>query len=227
MAAEKIWAVDDTPSRRFPIYTRGNIGEVFPVVVSPLTWPLYGSQAELGWRDAFRDFGVYLDDDFGSAPMGILGCYGGYGYINASYIRVFAIRTPGLTVDDIDRLFFGESDAPPYAPQAGDKNLKASVRVARTLLKTLGTKSLPELEEDKVRVAAFAGAIPPLDTATDEQLLAKVTAFKAEFRHLFGRHIFGSFKATAARGLLAQICVQKLGDASLPNKLLAGIGEVE
>src|SRR6266480_3394753 len=104
--AEKIWVVDDTPSRRFPIYTRGNIGEVFPVVVSPLTWPLYGSQAELG--------------------------------------------------------------------------------------------------EDKVRVAAFMGSIPPLETATDEQLFGKVTAFKAEFRHLFARHILGSFKSTAARGLLAQ-----------------------
>ena len=224
---EKIWVVDDTPSRRYPIYTRGNIGEVFPVVVSPLTWPLYGSQAELGWRDAFRDFGVYLDSDFGAEPMGILGCYGGYGYLNASFIRVFAIRTPGLTVDDIDRLFFGESDAPPYAAQAGDKNLGASLRVARTLFSTLGTKTLPELEDDKTRVSRFVASTPPLATATDDALLGEVFAFKAEFRHLFARHILVTFKSTAARGLLAQICDQKLGDPSLPNRLLAGIGEVE
>jgi phosphohistidine swiveling domain-containing protein len=224
---DKIWVVDDIPSRRFPIYTRGNIGEVFPVVVSPLTWPLYGSQAELGWRDAFRDFGVYLDDDFGMDPMGILGCYGGYGYLNASYIRVFAIRTPGLTVDDIDRLFFGESDAPPYAPQAGDKALKASLRVARTLFKTLGTKSLPELDADKARVNEFIARMPALESASDDLLLDRVFQFQSEFRRLFARHILTSFKATAARGLLAQICDQKLGDASLPNKLLAGIGEVE
>jgi len=224
---DKIWVVDDAPSRRFPIYTRGNIGEVFPVVVSPLTWPLYGSQAELGWRDAFRDFGVYLDSDFGADPMGILGCFGGYGYLNASYIRVFAIRTPGLTVDDIDRLFFGESDAPPYAAQAGDKSLPASLRVARTLFKTLGTKSLPELDEDKARVARFVDRVPPLALASDEELVGQVFAGKAEFRRLFARHILISFKGTAARGLLAQICAQKLGDQSLPNKLLAGIGEVE
>jgi pyruvate,water dikinase len=224
---DKIWVVDDIPSRRFPIYTRGNIGEVFPVVVSPLTWPLYGTQAELGWRDAFRDFGVYLDDDFGMDPMGILGCYGGYGYLNASFIRVFAIRTPGLTVDDIDRLFFGESDAPPYAPQPGDKALQASLRVARTLFKTLGTKSLPDLDADKTRVNEFIARSPALDSASDDQLLDRVFAFKGEFRRLFARHILTSFKGTAARGLLAQICEQKLGDASLPNKLLAGIGEVE
>src|SRR4051812_9407532 len=224
---DKIWVVDDEPSRRFPIYTRGNVGEVFPVVVSPLTWPLYGSQAELGWRDAFRDLGVFLDSDFGANPMGILGCYGGYGYITASYIRVFAIRTPGLTVDDIDRLFFGESDAPPYAPQAGDKALQASLRVARTLFKTLGTKSLPDLDADKGRVSAYIARAPELESASDDQLLDRVFAFKSEFRHLFGRHILTSFKGTAARGLLAQICEKKLGDVSLPNKLLAGIGEVE
>ena len=222
-----IWVVDDTPSRRYPIYTRGNIGEVFPVVVSPLTWPLYGTQAELGWRDAFTSFGAHLDRDFAGEPMGILGCFGGYGYLNASYIRVFAVRTPGLTVDDIDRLFFGESDAPPYQPQPGDKSLQASLRIARTLFQTLSTKALPELEEDKSRVARFMAATPPLVTATDDELIDRVFAFKAEFRHLFARHILTSFRGTAARGLLAQICDQKLGDVSLPNKLLAGIGEVE
>jgi pyruvate,water dikinase len=224
---DKIWVVDDVPSRRFPIYTRGNIGEVFPVVVTPLTWTLYGGQAELGWRDAFREFGVYLDDDFGTEPMGILGCFGGYGYLNASYTRVFAIRTPGLTVDDIDRMFFGESDAPPYAPNPGDKSLQSSLRIARTLFKTLGTKSLPELEDDKTRVARFAAATPSLESASDEALLAQVFEFKGQFRRLFDRHILTSFKAMTARGLLTQICDQKLGDVSLPNKLLAGIGEVE
>jgi phosphohistidine swiveling domain-containing protein len=226
-ADEKIWVVDDTPSTRFPIYTRGNIGEVFPVVVSPLTWPLYGSQAEMGWRDAFAKFGVLLDRDFGTDPMGILGCYGGYGYLNASYIRVFAVRSPGLTVDDMDLMFFGESDAPPYAPQAGDKSVTASLKVVGTLLKTVNTKSLPVLDEDKARVASFVGGIPPLETASDEQLLGVVGGFKAEFRRLFGDHILVTFQATAARGLLTQICDQKLGDASLPNRLLAGIGAVE
>ena len=88
---DKIWFVDDTPSTRFPLYTRGNIGEVFPVVVSPLTWTLYGGEAEMGWRDAWKKFGVYLDRDLGTEPMGIIGCFGGYGYLNASYIRVFAV----------------------------------------------------------------------------------------------------------------------------------------
>jgi pyruvate,water dikinase len=225
--ADKIWFVDDTPSKRFPLYTRGNIGEVFPVVVSPLTWTLYGGEAEMGWRDAWKKFGVYLDRDLGTEPMGILGCFGGYGYLNASYIRVFAVRTPGLTVELMDHQFFGESDAPPYVARTGDRSVTATLRVVRTALSTLGTKSLPDLEDDKRRVSAWLRALPAVGDASDEQLLDALRSFKREFRHLFGRHILMTFQASLARGLVAQICEQKLGDPALTNVLLGGIGEVE
>ena len=225
--AGKLWFVDDEPSRRYPLYTRGNIGEVFPEVVTPLTWTVYGRQGEQGWRGAWRKFGVYLDRDFGDDPMGILGCFGGYGYLNASYIRVFAVRTPGLKVEDLDNQFFGESDAPAYVPQKGDKSLAASLRVVRTVLRTISAKSLPGLEEDKRKVAAWLGALPDLATAPDEQLLAILWGGEPMFRDLFDRHILGTFQLSAARGLLAQICEQKLHDASLTNRLVGGIGLVE
>ena len=83
---------------------------------------------------------------------------GGAGYIGS--ILVPKLLERGYRVRVLDRLFFGESDAPPYAPQAGDKNLQASLRVARTLFKTLGTKSLPELEADKARVNQFIAKHP-------------------------------------------------------------------
>jgi hypothetical protein len=94
----KVWVVDDTPSTRFPIYTRGNVGEVFPDVVSPLSWSGYGGEAELGWREAWKDYGVLLDRDVEGEDKLVLGCFGGYAYLNASYIRVFAVRTPGVDV---------------------------------------------------------------------------------------------------------------------------------
>ena len=47
------WVADNQPSARYPVYTRGNVGEVFPTVVSPLTWTVYGVEAEAGWRDGF------------------------------------------------------------------------------------------------------------------------------------------------------------------------------
>jgi len=43
------WVVDNAPSERFRIYTRSNVGEVFPDPVTPLSWTLAGaSQGEPG-----------------------------------------------------------------------------------------------------------------------------------------------------------------------------------
>ena len=66
----KIWVVDDELSQKYPIYTRGNVGEVFPEAVAPLSWTLAGrAGAEHGWRDAFERFGAF-DRDVGLAALG-------------------------------------------------------------------------------------------------------------------------------------------------------------
>jgi hypothetical protein len=46
-AVSKIWETDNPPSTKWPLYTRGNVGEVFPEVVLPFTWGLIG-QANFG-----------------------------------------------------------------------------------------------------------------------------------------------------------------------------------
>jgi pyruvate,water dikinase len=221
------WVVDDEPSVKFPIYTRGNVGEVFPAVVTPLTWSALGRQAELGWRDAFAAFGALRPGDYGADQMAILGVFNGYCYLNVSLIRVFAVRTPGLSVADMDRQFFGESDAPPYAKRADDKNVLASLKVAGSLLKILNQKSLPALERDKARVATWLATLPEPAGASDDELVKVVDDFRHLFRRLFSSHILTTFQATVGPGLVAQVCDGKLGDPTLPNKLLAGIGNVE
>ena len=58
--SEKMWVVDDDISTRYPIYTRGNVGEVFPDPVAPLSWSLMGRPgAEMGWRDAWVRTGAF------------------------------------------------------------------------------------------------------------------------------------------------------------------------
>ena len=224
---EKVWVVDDTPSVRFPIYTRGNVGEVFPDVVSPLSWSAYGGEAELGWREAWRDYGVLLDRDVEREDKVIVGCFGGYAYLNASYIRVFAVRTPGIKVADMDALFFGESEAPPYRPRPGDRSSIASLRIARTILGTLSAKAVPELDDDKARVRSWLATLPDVNTASDAELLAVTDSFRPLFRHLYRRHILTTFRVFVGSGVLAQICEKKLGDPTLLAPLLSGIGSVE
>ena len=86
---EQIWEMDNPPSKQWPLYTRGNVGEVFPEVVLNFTWDLFGQAAEDGWRDAYVRFGLIAPGDFSpDEPMVILSVFGGYCYINASYVRL-------------------------------------------------------------------------------------------------------------------------------------------
>ena len=48
------WIVEGKIDPRWPINTRGNIGEVFPEVLTPLSYTLGVLAAETGWRDAYR-----------------------------------------------------------------------------------------------------------------------------------------------------------------------------
>jgi pyruvate,water dikinase len=107
---EKVWVCDDEGSARFPVFTRGNVGEVFMEAVSPLTWSTYGPHSfEAGYRAALYEMGVFTPEEF--KPAGqceTLCCFGGYIYINASVTRVIAVRIPGLTTEAIDAAFFGD-----------------------------------------------------------------------------------------------------------------------
>ena len=85
------WLVDDRLSARWPLYTRGNVGEVFPDVVTPLNWTLLGGAVESSWRDAWREFGIVAPDDFDTERV-IVCIAGGYCYLNMSYIRLLGVQ---------------------------------------------------------------------------------------------------------------------------------------
>ena len=222
---ETIWMADNPPSRKWPIYTRGNVGEVFPEPVRPLTWELVGHQAELGWRDAYRDFGLVDRDDFGDEDWIVLGIFGSYCYLNASYIRMVGVRAPGGSVEAMDLQFFGESEAPPYVPRKGDKSLGATLRLTRQVLKVLGAREIPELEEDK-RLVEHLAAEAPGSEATDEELLDFFVAYGSRFRELFRRHILTTFRGTVGAGLVTDLAT-KAGHEDKLTTLLGGIGQVE
>lgn len=223
----KPWVVDDEPSKRFPIYTRGNVGEVFPTVVSPLTWSLYGREAESGWRDAFFRWGAFRPGDVGDEAMVVLGVFGGYCYLNVSFIRLFAVRAPGLTVHDMDQQIFGNSEAPAYLRRPGDRNVLASLRVSATLFRTLSARALPVLEQDRTEITRWLGVLPDVATTDDHELIGVMRRFQPTFRKLFDHHIMTTFQATVGPGLLQKVCADKLGDPSLVVSLLGGIGSVD
>ncbi|MGB3736349.1 MAG: PEP-utilizing enzyme [Ilumatobacter sp.] len=225
-AFEKIWETDNPPSTQWPLYTRGNVGEVFPEVVLPFTWDLIGKAAEDGWRQGFVRMGLVADGDFSDAEdMIILSVFGGYCYINASYVRLLGVRAPGGKVENIDTMFFGESDAPAYEARDGDKNFKASLMLGKTLLRLLSTKELPAMEQDKVKVDRFVDRYPG-DDASNDELMAYCQSFPPFFEHLFFRHIDNTFSHALVAGAMTDLVV-KADKVDLLVSILGGIGDIE
>lgn len=100
------WVVGSDPSERFPLWTRANVGEVFPDPVQPLTFTLMIEETVEGaFRDAFVEMGAFTHDEFTEGKMEMLGVFGSYCYLNASLFRIFGERAPGLSAEDIDALF--------------------------------------------------------------------------------------------------------------------------
>jgi pyruvate,water dikinase len=224
--AGKIWVVDDEPSARYPIYTRGNVGEVFPEAVAPLSWTLGArAGAEPGWRDAFVQFGAFDHDEFPD-PMDLLGCFGGYAYLNVSISRIFAVRTPGMTPEVMDQTLFGASDAPPYQARPGDESPAHTERIQATLNWVMTSDSLPELVEDQRMVEGVKARRPDLSRSSDQGLVDGARETMALFRQLFARHIYVSYSATVPVGIISQVCAE-LGDPSLAMRLVAGLGDVD
>ena len=152
------WIVEGRIDPRWPINTRGNIGEVFPEVLTPLSYELGVKPAEAGWREAYSMMGIADRRDFESTELPvIIGLYGGYGYLNLSYLRMLGVRAPGSSPDAIDVAFFGEGNPPPYEPKPGDKRRVATIRILRIVLKALSQKSMPEPVADSEGAVAVVG----------------------------------------------------------------------
>lgn len=228
MAADSdiTWPADNAPSTRWPIYTRGNIGEVYPEVVLPLEWELGGPASEEGWRVAAEAIGFATPADWGDEPWVVIGVFGGYAYFNVSLMRLLGVRAPGMGPGLIDEQFLGDADVPAYEPRPGDRNLRATLRVVKTALSALRATSVPHLDEMQRRAEAHRAAAPPIDS-DDEVLWGYVKQGLAElWAYLIASHVNVTMQATIASGNLADLCEKHLGSANKALDLTTGLGEV-
>ena len=219
------WIVEGKIDPRWPINTRGNIGEVFPEVLTPLSYTLGVVAAETGWRDAYREIGILRKGDFKSANPVIIGLYAGYGYLNVSYLRMIGVRAPGSSPEAIDATLFGEGNPPSYVPRKGDKSLLSSVKILLTVLKALGTRSQPPIVEQTYKIVAdWEAKCPPLD-AGDEALLGYMGASPPIFRQVFCNHIITSSIAAIVSGILVDNA-RAAGEPALVTDLMGAAGDV-
>ncbi len=227
------------PSQRYPLWTRANVGEVFPdpVRMSTFDFAFQNSEGvrmgEMGFRDAYVQMGAFEYDEFDPDNCVFLGVFGGYAYLNASVGRVFGARAPGVDVDTIDRTFFGEQPGiPPYEPHPDDDSPQAQERIGETLLMMFAAPELPETFEDERRVAELRAQRPDFALKGDHEIVEWIDDFlesgygdNTGFRLLFGRHLKTSFLAAVPLGALEQVCTA-LGRPQDTLKLVAGYGDV-
>ena len=157
--AIRYYVTDTDLSGRFPIYTRANVGEVFPDPVTPLTSGTGLWRAERGWRAAWERMGAFELGEFPDEEFCQLGVVGGYCYLNASLIRLFGERAPGLSWQDMDAQFFGaQPGIPAYVEAEGDVRPDLTQRIGETFASILAFSSVDQLvdvSEHKARTIAL------------------------------------------------------------------------
>jgi phosphohistidine swiveling domain-containing protein len=224
------WVADSSLSPRFPIYTRANVGEVFPDPVTPLTYDSGLWLAELGWRDAWERMGAFDADEFPSDDYAQLGVVGGYCYLNASLIRLFGERAPGLSWQLIDDQFFGaQPGIPPYQEEPGDVRPDLTERIGATFGWALSVERLSDLTEliDDMRATKrLRNARPDLSAMSDGDLVARYRELIELHRNLFSHHLFASYMATVPLGIIQGVS-SAVGRPDLLMVLIAGVGEVD
>jgi rifampicin phosphotransferase len=225
----KVWVCDDEGSARFPVYTRGNVGEVWVEAVSPLNWTVYGLHAlDAGWRDAFYEIGLFTPDEFKPAGQGdILACFGGYIYINMSVTRVLAVRIPGMTIEAIDRSLFGDyPDVPPYRADPRDQNAERTAEVSVWLASLFTTDPRPVTDQERVHLDAVLAERPDFASLSDARMLHYFRSVVPETRGVFQRHVLNSYGANVLASVIAEIC-HAAGAADLTSKVTAAVGDID
>jgi pyruvate,water dikinase len=222
------WIVDSKPSSRYPIFTRGNVGEVFPDPVAPLSGDLITLYSEPGWRDSLARFGAMDHEEFDPNNNEIIGIFGGYCYLNVSASRILGVRTPGLTPEMIDFQIFGaQPGVSPYTALETDESPAHSERILETLTWVLTTESLPELLADEQMLDDLRDARPDFTQMSERELVDRVKSlFDTHFRQLFGQHLFTTYCSTVPVGIIQQVCTA-VGRPDDFLRLMAGVGDVE
>ena len=227
---DRYYVTDTALSARFPIYTRANVGEVFPDPVTPLTSSSALWEAELGWRDAWARMGAFDLDEFPDDDFCQLGVQGGYCYLNASLIRLFGERAPGLTWQDMDAQFFGaQPGIPPYEEMEGDVRPDLSERIGTTFQWVFSQTSLTDLvdlTDDRQLTKRLRADRPDLASMTLEQLWQRFLDMVPVHRHLFAQHLFTTYMATVPVGVINGVATA-VGRPDLIMPIIAGIGEVD
>jgi pyruvate,water dikinase len=223
------WIIGSEPSERFPVWTRANVGEVFPDPVSPFTFSIFmREEAEGGWRDALVEMGAFTHDEFAEGRMETLGVFGSYCYLNASVTRIIGERAPGLSAQAMDDIFFGaQPGIPPYEPAPGDLNEERTAAIGAAFAGAMTATRLDMPLETEKLMDKLHAARPNLQAKSNRELFDHaMELFRNYFRRVFREHIGTTFLGSVPVGALTQICAA-VGRPDDAMRIISGVGDVE
>lgn len=222
------WFTDRAPSPRWPHYTRANAGEVLPSAASPLGQQLcWENGILLGWRDGYIRGGNYTADEFTDGFPEVAGFFAGYFYINLANVRMQGVRSPLLSVEQLDLAFFGDHpDVPPYEAHPLDDRPDLVEGIMAHLGWVMTTTSVPDIDAEKQMTINLRRDRPDLSRATDAELVARIRGLQPILRKLFDSHTPPSSDSAIAPGILGAVCAA-ISEPETAMKLLAGIGDVD
>ncbi|GAA4115554.1 hypothetical protein GCM10022215_14490 [Nocardioides fonticola] len=179
----------DTPFVGDDLYTRANAGEVFPELLSPLSWTLLGPALERGFMRC-------MADDFAAIeplPGGYRACgrMAGRLHLNLSVFRTVAERAPGSSADDLDKQYFGDAVASGLPGHPKEKvPLTTTLRCTGAGLRTMA--SIDRRVKRETRLAAEAAAARTALLASGPTPRQALDAARGEldlYSALFGSHV--------------------------------------
>ena len=218
---------DTEPNARFTLYTRGNVGEVFPHVMTALTGTLIGDAVRRGQIEVFVEMGVLRPHEITGPSVGT-GVFGGYLYMSGTAMRLFGVRMPGMSPRDADEQVMGEvTDVPPYRHTKGDRNLIASLALSRYVFKLLRSPDLDALEDARTEAQGWLATMPDLRLASDQELLDWLDTFPPRQAESMKRLLQFSMLAGAPRGLLDRFLARPGMPPGTANRIVGGTGDID
>ncbi|MBA4857516.1 phosphoenolpyruvate-utilizing protein [Nocardia farcinica] len=221
------WVVDNELSDRWPVYTRGNVGEVSSTAATPLFWSMVGGPpAEREWKQALVEFGAFDIDEFRPDVIDIQGLVHGYVYLNLSNMRTFGARMPGATPDLMDRTYLGDRQAPPYVPHPDDDKPEYTDRILATVQRVLSDTARPDVEAHRAVAEDLRARRPDLRGLSERELVDRSRQVMNEvYPPLIRTHLRMVYEGSVVTGALDQ-ALAPLEDPSLTVALMSGLGNV-
>jgi len=222
----QIWVADDVPSIRFPLYSRGNVGEVFPNVLTALTATLIGDAVASGQLASVAEMGVLRASEM-EGPSVASGVFGGYLYQNASTMRLFGVRAPGMSVADVDQQVIGDVPGlPPYVRRPGDRDVLASGRIVRHMVRLVRRLDLAPLDLARADAQAWLATMPDVSDSSDADLIDWLNSFPPRQGESMRRLLSSSIGAGIPLGLLQRM-LERSNQSGLLNRIVGGTGEID